>query len=229
MANLLAVADVVPAAGGRLGHLDLGDGPLLRGAAPDRDGKAWGCYPLVPWSNRIPGGHLRHGAIDAHLPPDHDDGSAIHGLAWDRPWRVDEVSERAVALSIDLRGGPYEVGARLAYDLDPDGITIALDATNHGPIAVPVGLGIHPWFRAGAVRVPAAARWPGEPLPTGPPVPAVGPYDLRRATVPIPMDVCFTGLTEPWADVPGARVRWEVPSPRSSSTAASPGGSASSR
>ena len=55
-------AVVHPAVGGRLGQLDLGDGPLLRDPGPDLDWSRWGCFPLVPWSNRIPDGHLRFGA-----------------------------------------------------------------------------------------------------------------------------------------------------------------------
>ncbi len=90
-------------------------------------------------------------------------------------------------------------------------IHLVLSATNAGAEAVPMGLGIHPWFRAGRVRVPADERWPGEPLPTGSPVPVAGAYDLRDGLVPEPMDACFTSLTGNVAEVPGALLHWSGP------------------
>lgn len=204
-------AVIHPDVGGRVGQLDLGGGPLLRGPAPDLGWIAWGCYPLLPWSNRLPGGHLRFGGIDAELPVTDPDGSANHGLAAAVPWVVEDHDEHSATLAVDVRGGPYEVRGRLAYALEPGELRVVLSATNLGADPVPAGIGLHPWFRAGEVRVPADAVWPGEPLPTGPPVPVTGRHDLRSPTVPEPMDACFTALTATSADVPGARLAWEGP------------------
>jgi aldose 1-epimerase len=206
-----ASAEVHPSAGGRLGQVDLGDGPLLRGWADGLGWAEWGCYPLLPWSNRIPGGHLRFGAIDAHLPVNWPDGSAIHGLGAAVPWTVMSATERAVDLEVRLAADPYVIRGAQLVELEPDRLHLRLRATNEGDHPVPVGIGVHPWFRRGSVRIAADERWPGEPLPTGDPVPVGGPYDLRAGTVPAPMDACFTALTAPVADVPGARLHWTGP------------------
>lgn len=206
-----STATIHPAVGGRLGALDLGTGQLLRGPGPGIDWAHWGCFPLVPWSNRIPGGHLRLGAVDAELPVNWADGSAIHGLGASCAWAVVAHDEGSAELAVHLGGGPYRLCAEQSFDLRPDELRLRLRMTNEGDAAVPAGLGIHPWFHHGPVRVPADERWPGEPLPTGPPEPVSGSTDLRHRTVPVPMDACFTELTGTSADVPGAQLSWDGP------------------
>lgn len=204
-------AVIHPTVGGRLGQLDLGDGPLLRDREVDPRWDQWGCFPLLPWSNRIPGGRLRFGDINAQLPVNADDGSAIHGLVASVPWTVVTVSGDAAELVVVARVDPYWVLGRQIFQLLDSRLHLTLSVTNAGERTVPAGLGIHPWFHHGAVRVPADRRWPGEPLPTGPPQPVGGAYDLRSTVVPGEMDACFTALTDSAADVPGARLRWDGP------------------
>lgn len=206
-----AAAVIHPTAGGRLGQLDLGDGPLLRLPEVDPGWDKWGCFPLLPWSNRVPGGRLRFGDIDVQLPVNAEDGSAIHGLVAAVPWTVVAVSDDAAELEVAVRVDPYRVRGRQVFELLADRLHLTLSLINDGDHPVPVGLGIHPWFGRGAVRIPADEHWPGEPLPTGPPQPVEGVFDLRSPVVPGEMDTCFTGLTGTVADVPGARLRWDRP------------------
>lgn len=206
-----SVATLYPSVGGRLGQLDLGDGPLLRGPGAGLEWMAWGCYPLVPWSNRVPGGRLRFGAIDARLPVNSPDGSAIHGLVADRPWSVVAVTPTTAELTIAVDVDPYRIVARQVVALVDGALDLVVSVTNAGGRMVPVGLGIHPWFRAGRVVVPAELVWPGEPLPIGPPEPVSARRDLRHGAVPEPMDACFGGLTEAAVEAPGVRLGWDGP------------------
>lgn len=206
-----ASASIHPEAGGRLGQLDLGDGPLLRGPAAELGWADWGCFALLPWSNRIPGGHLRFGDLDAHLPVNWPDGSAIHGLVADRPWTVLDRSDRSAELEVRAATGPYRVRGMQSFHLEPDRLRLRLSVRNEGDRTVPVGLGIHPWFRSGPIRVPADERRPGEPLPSGPPESVSGDDDLRRPTVPPPMDADYTTLTGTTADVAGVALAWDGP------------------
>ena len=206
-----ASATIHPEIGGRLGQLDLGAGPVLRGPSADLGWAQWGCYPLLPWSNRIPGGHLVFGSIDGRVPVNFPDGSAIHGLVASSPWTVTGATEAAVDLHTEAAAGPYRVSGKLGYELEPRALRLTLTVVNRGDEAVPVGLGIHPWFRAGRVRVPADRKWPGDPLPVGPPVAVDESDDLRTGMVPPRMDRCFTGLTGTTADVPGLHLAWEGP------------------
>lgn len=206
-----ATATIHPAIGGRLGQLDFGDGPVLRGWTPGLGWAYWGCYPLLPWSNRIPSGHLRFGSIDSTVPVNWPDGSAIHGLVASTAWTVRDSSETRAELVVEASGGPYNVRGEQSFKLIPDELRLRLAVTNLGDGAVPVGLGIHPWFRAGRVRVPADRKWPGDPIPIGPSLPVDLDEDLRTGLVPPPMDRCFTSLTDTSADVPGVRLHWSGP------------------
>ncbi|UDY35024.1 aldose epimerase family protein [Dermatobacter hominis] len=204
-------ATIAPAAGGRVAQLDLGDGSILRPKERATSWHDWGCYPLLPWSNRLPGGLLELDDGVHRLPVDHEDGSALHGLAAHAPWTVEGATPSSAQLSLRATAGPYDVVGDLTHSVRPGSLRIDLAVRNVADRPVPVGLGVHPWFHAGPVRVPAAARWPGDPLPVGPPV-DVGPDDdLRSARVPPPMDRCFTRLTGTTADVPGATLRWDGP------------------
>jgi aldose 1-epimerase len=204
-------AELHPEVGGRLGQLDLGAGPLLRGFQAGLGWSDWGSYPLLPWSNRIPGGHIGLGAIDADVPVNWPDGSAIHGLVASTPWSVAERSDDRARLVTDAAAGPYTVRGEQAYVLQSGRLRLALSVRNLGETTVPVGLGIHPWFRAGSIRVPADSRWPGEPLPVGPPTPVTREEDLRAGAVPGPMDRCYTDLTANEVEVPGLSLRWDGP------------------
>ncbi len=206
-----SVAEIHPAFGGRLGQLDLGDGPLLRAHAPDLGWTDWGCYPLAPWSNRLPGGRLRYRGIDSVLPPNHADGSAIHGLVAACRWDITASTRSRAELEVRAESTPYSVAVRQLFELDDEVLRIALRCTNEGDRGVPMGLGIHPWFHSGPIRVPADRVWPGEPLPTGPPQPPRPQQDLRQSRLPEPMDACFTALTGSYADAPGCRLHWEGP------------------
>ena len=206
-----ATATIHPSVGGRLGQLDLGRGPLLRGPSGEVGWSQWGCFPLLPWSNRLPGAVLRFDQIDEHLEVNWPDGSAIHGLAAACPWEVLDFSGESALLDVEVSSGPYRVRGMQMFHLQPDRIHLRLTATNEGDQRVPVGIGIHPWFAAGEVRLPAEQRWPGEPMPTGAPVTVSGAYDLRASRRPGPMDACFTGLTDTVVDVPGVRLRWDGP------------------
>lgn len=206
-----SVAEIHPSHGGRLGQLDLGDGPLLRPHGPGLGWTDWGCYPLAPWSNRLPGGRLRYADIDARIPTNHSDGSAIHGLVAACGWDVTDSTASRADLEVRATSVPYRVAVHQIFELDGDALRVTLRCDNEGDRVAPMGLGIHPWFRYGPIRVPARRVWPGEPLPTGPPR-RPGPHrDLREATLPEPMDACFTGLTGTHADVPGCRLHWEGP------------------
>ncbi len=216
---------ILPDLGARIASLDLGGGPVLRTQADADDTKDWGCYPLVPWSNRIPGGLLRIDGEEHRLPSNNDDGSAIHGLGFDRPWELvsgsgsgsasgnnsSSQTTKSLRLAIAIETSPFRVRGEIAYTLAPGSLRMDLSVTNVGPSPVPVGLGIHPWFRSGPIRVPASMRWPGEPLPTGVPVPVEPGDDTRNLAVPPPMDRCLTGLVGRSAEVPGARLRWSGP------------------
>lgn len=186
-------AEIVPSVGGGLARFDRLDGaaatPVLRPwpAEGTRDPNALACYPLVPWSNRISGGGFRFDgafhALPANVP---GEPSPIHGNGWTSRWRLVEAEPSRAVVALDSDGpGPFRYRATLAHGLDAAGLSMALAVTNRAEIALPFGLGFHPWLpRTAGTRLeaPATAVW------------REGPGHLRAddAPVPVPPEWDFT-------------------------------------
>jgi len=74
----------------------------------------------------------------------------------DQPvWDVVEATASTAELEIELECDRYLVTGTQRFALTPDGLDHTVGVNNRAPWRVPVGLGIHPWFVLGPVRVPA--------------------------------------------------------------------------
>ncbi|HEY5434601.1 MAG TPA: hypothetical protein VIK13_05165 [Candidatus Limnocylindrales bacterium] len=196
-----ARAVVLPAAGGRLGSLVIDGRELLVTGGLDSP-MTWGSYPMAPWAGRIRHGELTFRGAVHRLPlgmPPH----AIHGVVFDRPWRVVDAATTAVELAVDLDGRwPFRGRVTQRFALDQNGLEVAMTLEADEPM--PAVLGWHPWFR----RVLAEADEPvrlrfrademlvrdAEGIPTGERVPPP----------PGPWDDAFTGIREwPVLEWPG--------------------------
>lgn len=158
------VAEVMPEAGGGLARLDwLGDGStpplsLLRGLADNAPPpplqlpvplpSQLACFPLLPWSNRMaPTGFEFEGR--RHVPAPNRDGEPcpIHGDGWQQAWTVAAQSPDSVALTLARREAvPFAYEAALRYALQGDALAVELEVSNAGAVALPFGLGLHPWL-----------------------------------------------------------------------------------
>jgi aldose 1-epimerase len=161
------VAEIIPSLGGGVARFD-----VLRGgqrievfrARPEGgtdDPNTLGLYVLLPWSNRISGrGFNFGGAFHELLPNVAGEPCPIHGDGWLSSWRVSSSGKRCVRLEREAGGpGPYRYAAMLDYLLDADVMTIRIAATNLAAIALPFGLGFHPWFpRTSATKLMAQAK-----------------------------------------------------------------------
>ena len=208
-----AEAALYPAAGGRLGQIVANGRELLRGPEHAASGWAmWGAYALVPWSNRIPGGTFTFAGETITVPVNFADGSAIHGLAAQAAWDVVEATASTAELEIELECDRYLVTGTQRFALTPDGLDHTVGVNNRAPWRVPVGLGIHPWFVLGPVRVPADETWHGEgPMPDGPPYPVPPELDLRTKRTPPLMDRCYCALTDTVAEIGDLTLSWDGP------------------
>lgn len=167
-------ATISPAQGGRLATLrDLSGTPARDLVVPLRpwpiEPRSWpkgGAYPLIPYSNRIADGSLRHAGRTWPVEP-HPDAAphTLHGTAHLRPWRV-EACERAKAvltLSAEPDGDwPWPYFARQSFELTPQRLRIGLSIENRGTEPFPAGLGWHPylaWSDGVKVRHDARRHW----------------------------------------------------------------------
>jgi len=168
---------------------------------------------LVPWPNRLRGGHYTFAGQDFHLPLTEPAlGNAIHGLArWTR-WTPLAIAPDAVTLAIDLvpqTGWLFEVRVEVTYALHADtGLTVSTIATNNGRGPAPFGVGFHPYLSLhghlvhdATVQLPASERLvlDESQLPVGVQAVARTHYDLRhgRRLRELRLDDCFTALDTP--------------------------------
>jgi aldose 1-epimerase len=207
-----ATAVLHPDDGGRLGQLTVGGRSFLRDHDPGRDRAwaYWGSYPLIPWSNRIVDARFRFAGRTWELPDRWIDGTAIHGLACRRAGDVTAQSATSATLAIELDDTPpWTLSCTQRFALSAGRLDQDIAVVNNGADDVPVGLGIHPWFVAGPVQVPADLAWPDvDCIPTGEPRPVSDDQDLRHPTTPPLMDTCFTGLTGRAARVGDLTLEW---------------------
>ncbi|MCR9072763.1 MAG: aldose 1-epimerase [Alphaproteobacteria bacterium] len=209
-----AVSAVVePAFGGRISAFRHGGrdlfAPIPEGGARDLDAPAsGGCFPLVPWSNRIRDARLRLRGDTVELTPTElPAGHAIHGHGLRRIWGAEQEGGTVRMLythDAGVQGWPWSYRASQTVSVDQDGMTISLSVTQSGSegqsSAMPVGLGLHPYFpRTGGTQVtlPVETAWPPTeadkfPVQGGHPVPLE--QDLgRAAAVPLGLDQGFGG------------------------------------
>ncbi len=80
-----------PDLGGCLAGLWLADVPVLRSTEPAglASSRLSGCYPLAPYSNRLGYRRFKWLGHEYGTAPNFDDNPhSVHGVAWQRPWRV---------------------------------------------------------------------------------------------------------------------------------------------
>ena len=129
-----------------------------------------GCFPLVPWSNRISdGGFDRpHGWL-ALEPNSLTDPLPIHGSAWQQPWQLVSQTRDEVVLQLDSTT-PFAYRARQRFHLSEGKLSIELHVTHLAEYAAWHGLGLHPYLprtadtqlqaKAGKVWLCDAAKLP---------------------------------------------------------------------
>jgi len=182
-------AILAPAEGGRLATLrDLSATPARDLVVPLRgwpaESRRWpkgGAYPLIPYSNRIADGCLRHAGRAWPIEPHPDTNPhSLHGPAHLRAWTV-EASDRTsavLALSAEPDGDwPWSYCARQSFVLTPETLRVGLSIENRGAEAFPVGLGWHPylpWSSGAKIHHDARRRWlhDGDYIATGETIPA---------------------------------------------------------
>ena len=159
--------------------------PVLRGSNAPRSPLDCGCFPLVPYCNRIRGGRFlfrgRTVEIAANMA---GDPSPLHGDGWLGPWQVESQGEAETALSFAHAPGewPWAYEARQTFRLTEAGLAAEIACTNLSDEPMPCGLGFHPYFPCDAgtrIDTGVSQVWEVDDkvLPTGI-VPATGRYAL---------------------------------------------------
>jgi aldose 1-epimerase len=198
--NADLVCDLKPELGGCIAGLWFSGIPVLR-STPAHDlhtVRQAGSYPLVPFSNRVSQATLQWQGTDHPLVQNWaPDPHAIHGVGWERPWSVLEASENFALLSYEHKADaswPFDFDCSQAFKLEAHALELSLSITNQSALAVPVGLGWHPFFVKrpdSHIQFDATGRWEmgHDKLPTHR-APSTG---ISAPCTTLDVDHCFDG------------------------------------
>ncbi|MER5935114.1 gluconokinase, GntK/IdnK-type [Streptomyces sp. NPDC002054] len=200
---------VVVQLGGALRHYEADGRPVLDGFGPGSPITGGRGQLLVPWPNRLGDGRYRFDGQDLQLPlTEPEKQNAIHGLLRWTPWQLLGRTEDTVRVGTTLHpqpGYPFLLEVAAEYRLGPDGLDVAVSATNAGAGSAPYGVGQHPYLTVGTdlvdtalLTVPARYRLRTDErgMPAGQePVDGTA-YDFRTACPigDLALDTAFTGL-----------------------------------
>lgn len=164
-----------------------------------------GCYPLVPFSNRVANAQFIFDEAPITLKP--SDGFAplaIHGDGWLESWQLVTQTADSAVLSLDHAAGagsgwPWDYRATQSFALTPDALAVTMAISNRSDRKMPAGLGLHPYFpltHDAEISATCQYIWLADTqkLPTARAA-AIGPYDLSRPRhlADLGLDHCFGG------------------------------------
>jgi len=148
---------LAPEVGGSIARFDWIDGdrvPILRGTeCADASVLDMGCFPLVPYVNRIRGGRFSFRGQKVRIAPNMaGDVSPLHGQGWLNAWQVEAVTDRSAVLRFMHEAGewPWRYKAVQQFELDEAGLALSLGCRNMSGEPMPCGLGQHPYFHCTA-------------------------------------------------------------------------------
>jgi aldose 1-epimerase len=193
-----------PARGGAVREFAVRGRPVLRPTLPSAgaDPLELACFPMVPYCNRIAQGRFHYAGHRVRLAPNlAGESHPLHGQGWRRAWTVIDSSDASATLRFEGGGDewPWRYRAEQRFEIDAGGLSIELSAQNLSSEAMPLMLGLHPYFNdARHARLQAqlprvwrtdAAALPVEDAAT----PTAWRYDTPRAVGALPLDHCFAG------------------------------------
>jgi aldose 1-epimerase len=118
--------------------------------APIGTGQA-ASFLMAPWTNRVRDARFRFGGLEHPLRSNFPDGTAIHGVVRDAPWRVTDRTPVSARMVYDSRSDesvnfPFAFASVFRVELSPDALTLELSVTNLDDRPMPAGCGHHPYF-----------------------------------------------------------------------------------
>jgi aldose 1-epimerase len=199
-----------PDLGGCIAGLWHRDTPILRGVEPAalQASRQSGCFPLVPYSNRLGYRHFRWKGHEYTTQPNFDDNPhSLHGVGWKRAWEI--VSSSTVEVVLRHRhvadaDWPFDYEASQYFTLTPQSMQVQMVFTNTGVLPQPVGLGWHPYFPKrlrSRLHIELSDRWDSDA--TQLPVRKVAQPGIDSDVAHLDFDNCFEGWKGP------ARIRDE--------------------
>lgn len=199
-----------PDLGGCIAGLWFDTLPVLRSTEPAAltASRPSGCYPLVPYSNRLGYRRFRWHGQDHTTQPNFDDSPhSVHGVGWQRPWETLSQSASEAVIRLQHAGDadwPFAFEATQRFVLTPEALRLTLAIRNTDARPAPVGLGWHPYFPKrprSRLHIELTDRWESDA--TGLPTRKLPQSGIDGDVAHLGFDHCFEGWSGP------ARVRDE--------------------
>lgn len=212
---------ILPALGARVHSLRVHGRELLRTPADvtmhEREPFFWGAYTMAPWANRITPGRSDVGGRTVALPANFEDGSAIHGQVYGAAFQ--RTADGTFSVEAGGDGWPWRYRVELEYSVAPGPVVrITQRLRNIDDVAMPGGIGLHPWFPTPVeARVNSSLTYGNAKASTTQPQPVTGNLDLRvRGVIAEGVDATWAEPAEPayelwWPDGLHAAVRAPFP------------------
>src|SRR6476661_8170952 len=137
---------LAPGIGGSIARFEHEGRPILRGSEGPSSPLDCGCFPLVPYCNRIRGGRFNFRGKTVRISPNMaGDPSPLHGDGWLGPWLVeDQAVDRACLFFAHQPGEwPWAYEARQTFRLSDFGMEAEISCKNLSGEPMPCGLGFH--------------------------------------------------------------------------------------
>jgi len=121
------------------------------------------CYKgskLLPFPNRINHGNYAFAGESYHLYPNETARDcSLHGLVWDRPFTVESTSadnnSAKLVMNYEYNGSnegyPWKYFVRFTFELKEHGFVCTTLLKNTDEKDIPIGDGIHPYFKTGSL------------------------------------------------------------------------------
>ncbi|HVW92535.1 MAG TPA: hypothetical protein VHB74_08000 [Devosia sp.] len=150
------VAEVQPGFGGRLLALydELPKGridwivPAPASSGPDAPHVRAGCFPMVPYCNRIRDGWLEFAGRVFDVGAKHPWPGAGHGRGFLTAWTIEHRTSGELDIRFDYEGKdwPSRYRAHQSFTVAERTLRVRLEVENTGASAMPAGIGFHPYF-----------------------------------------------------------------------------------
>lgn len=149
----LTSAKIVLEEGGRLQELILNGSAIIKEIEGFRYKNSYASSVLFPFCSRIENGTYNYNGRTYQLICN-DDKNALHGLVYDKKFKVKNISEHSKSSSVTLnyednrvvKGFPYKYSIELTYILYKDKIDFSVLVKNIDESSFPFTLGWHPYF-----------------------------------------------------------------------------------
>ena len=106
-------------------------------------------FPLVPFNGRVRDGRFVFAGRQISLTRNFGSSPhAIHGNGWQLPWRITghDAASASIVLEHERGDWPFAYRAEQHFKLTPRSLEVELLVSNTDSLAMPLGIGHHPYF-----------------------------------------------------------------------------------